>query len=97
MVRYALLVNWTEKGIADFKATVDRVGKARTGAAKMGGRVLDIVWTIGPYDLVVMVEFPDDESFAAWSLQLGSAGNIRTTSMRAFGEQEMTAILGRIT
>jgi len=43
-----------------------------------------------------VTEFPDDESATAFALALGAAGNIRTTTMRAFGAAEMSSIIARI-
>jgi uncharacterized protein with GYD domain len=52
-------------------------------------------WTIGPYDLVTVTEFPDVESATAFALALGASGNVRTTTMRAFGAEDMSAIVAR--
>jgi len=95
MVRYVVLLSWTDKGIAGFKDSTARAAKAREAAAKLGGKVVELFWTIGPYDLTAIVEFPDDESFTAWALGTGAAGNVRTTSLRAFDETQFAKIAGR--
>ncbi|MET7671852.1 GYD domain-containing protein, partial [Micromonospora luteifusca] len=53
------------------------------------------LWTVGPYDLVAVVEAPDDETATAALLQLGGAGNVRTTTLRAFGREEMDRIVAK--
>ncbi len=95
MATYISLVSWTEQGIKGYRDTVARADAANGLAGKFGGRIASIWWTIGPYDLVAVSEFPDDESASAFALALGAAGNVRTTTMRAFGADSMSAIIAR--
>ena len=95
MATYVTLINWTDKGIGHFKNTVDRAEVGKQLAKKFGGTLKDIYWTIGPYDLVVISEAPDDESATAFSLALAAQGNVRTTSLRAFSGEEMRRIVAR--
>jgi uncharacterized protein with GYD domain len=95
MVTHISLVNWTDQGIKGYKDTVARASGANGLAVKFGGRMTSIWWTIGPYDLVAVTEFPDVEAATAFSLALGAAGNVRTTTMRAFGADDMSAIIAR--
>jgi uncharacterized protein with GYD domain len=96
MPTFVSLINWTEQGVASFKDTVARSADARTAAAAMGGQIKDIYWTVGPYDLVTVAEFPDDETATAFLLALSSRGNLRTTTLRAFGTDEMSQIIGKV-
>ena len=95
MATYVSLINWTEQGIQGYRDTVNRASAANGAAAKFGGRVVSLWWTIGPYDIVAVTEFPDDSSATAFALALGAQGNVRTTTMRAFGADEMSAIIAR--
>ena len=95
MPTYISLVSWTEKGIGAFKDTVDRSEAAQALAAKLGGSIKSIHWTIGPYDIVVVSEAPDDESATAFALELGAQGNVRTTTMRGFDAGEMRGIIAK--
>ena len=47
------------------------------------------------YDLVVVTEFPDDETATAVVLQTVAGGNVRTTTMKAFDAEQMSAIIQR--
>jgi uncharacterized protein with GYD domain len=96
MPTFVSLINWTEQGIATFKDTVVRAADARNAATAMGGQIKDIYWTVGQYDLVTVAEFPDDETATAFLLALSSRGNLRTTTLRAFGDDEMTRIVGKV-
>jgi uncharacterized protein with GYD domain len=94
MAKYITLYKFTDQGIKSFQGLTEPRTKETTAAIeKMGGRLLSVHWTIGPYDLVSTSEFPDDETATAFTLKLGSAGNMRTTTMRAFDSDEMTRIL----
>jgi uncharacterized protein with GYD domain len=95
MATYVSLINWTDQGIKAYRDTTARATAANAVAARFGGRMVSIWWTIGPYDIVAVMEFPDDESAVAFALALGAAGNIRTTTMRAFGADDMSAIIAR--
>jgi uncharacterized protein with GYD domain len=97
MPHYVCLFNWTEHGITNVRETLHRVDSAfELGVSKYGVRLEQIFWTLGPHDLVGILEAPDDETIAAVALELASAGNVRTTTLRAFDSGEMSRILGRI-
>jgi uncharacterized protein with GYD domain len=62
---------------------------------KAGGHVREVLWTVGDYDLICVLDLPDDETVAASLLQVGALGNIRTKTMRAFKADEMARVLER--
>ena len=95
MATYISLINWTEKGVSQFKDTVDRAEAGRTLAGAFGGSLKEIYWTLGPYDIVAVSEAPDDESATAFALTLAAQGNVRTTTMRAFDDDEMRGIIAK--
>ena len=95
MATFIVLLNWTEQGIHSYKDSPSRVDQANKACEDLGVKFKDVYWTIGPYDLVGIVESPDPESFAAALLRLGAAGNVRTTSMRAFSRTETEALIAR--
>lgn len=95
MPRYVSLISWTEQGIKTFRDTVSRADDAARLAERMGGRLERVLWTLGPYDIVTIAEFPDDETGTAFLLALGSLGNIRTTTLRAFEAEEMERIVSK--
>jgi uncharacterized protein with GYD domain len=96
MATYISLLNWTDEGIRTYKDTLDRASAAGDLAQKMGGTLKDVYWTTGPYDVVSVAEFPDDETGTAFLLALGSQGNIRSTTLRAFNQDEMAGVLAKL-
>jgi uncharacterized protein with GYD domain len=97
MARYVVLIDWTEQGVANFKDSVDRYEAAQAQFQQLGVSFQDVYWTLGQHDIVGVVEAPDDESLAAALLQLGSQGNVRTKTMRAFSQDEMRGVIGKAT
>jgi uncharacterized protein with GYD domain len=96
MPTYISLINWTDQGITNVKETVDRAARVEELAQKYGGRFERLYWTVGPYDIVAILEAPDDESATALLLEIGSLGNVRTTTLRAYDRDQMSSILGRL-
>jgi uncharacterized protein with GYD domain len=97
MANYISLLQFTEQGSRNLKHTVTRAGAASATAEKMGMKIIDSFWTMGAYDLVLVLEAPDDETVAAFVTKLGSLGNVKTHTMRAFSPEEMRGILAKIT
>jgi uncharacterized protein with GYD domain len=75
---------------------VQRRDQADALAKRHGASIEQVYWTVGPYDLVCVLEASDDESATAMLLELGSAGNLRTTTLRAYDREEMSGIIERV-
>jgi uncharacterized protein with GYD domain len=93
MATYISLVNFTEQGIREIKATADRSDKFKAVAQKAGVTVKDVYWTMGAYDIVL--EGPDDKTVAATMVGLASLGNVKTQTMRGFNAAEMKEITSK--
>lgn len=96
MPKYVTLYNWTDQGVANVKDTVNRYQAAKQLVESKGGKIDTILWTLGPYDIVIVADFPDDETGTAVSLQLAATGNLRSVTMRAFPEGEMKGIIEKM-
>ena len=93
MAKYVMLGNFTEKGIGGVKDTVRRARAVREQFAKMGVNAREFFWTMGEYDVVLTFEAPDEETMMKATLAVAQAGNLRTQTLRGFGEQEMERVL----
>ncbi len=93
MAAYIVLINYTEQGIRNIKDSPSRLDAARQVMKDLGGELKDTYLTIGAYDLVAVVEAPSDEVLARFALTVGSQGNIRTTTLRAFTEAQYRGII----
>ena len=95
MSTYVVLMNWTDQGVRADRDTVRRRDQAETLAEKYGARIEQVYWTMGHYDIVGVIEAPDDETITAMMLELTAAGNLRTATLRAFDHDQMQAIIQR--
>jgi uncharacterized protein with GYD domain len=74
---------------------VERANGFRALVEQAGGRVRELVWTMGEYDFIIVAEGPDDETAATLLLRVGGAGNVRSKTMRAFDTDQMSDIITR--
>ena len=96
MATYIALANYTDQGIRALSSAPDRIDAARKLVESFGGELKAFYLTMGGYDIVSIMEAPDDETAARIALLLGSAGNVRTTTLRAFTEDEFRTIVSEI-
>jgi len=96
MANYIILAGFTDQGIRNIKETTTRADAFRDTAKKMGVTVREIYWTLGQYDIVTVVDAADEASATALALAIGSGGNVRTQLLRAFNQNEMKGILGKL-
>jgi uncharacterized protein with GYD domain len=95
MARFISLLNWTDHWSKTADDTVARAEEAQKVAAEMGGS-LQIYWTMGQYDMVLITEFADDETQVAFLAKASSLGNVRSETMRAFDAEGIRSITGKI-
>jgi len=96
MVTYVVLAKFTDQGIKNAKESPKRAEAFKKMAQTFEVTVKDIFWTQGRYDIVTIVEAPDEVSATALNLSLGALGNIRTESLRAFSSAEMMKIVAKM-
>ena len=96
MPTYIVLGQFTDQGIRNVKDTSKRADAAKELAKKLGAKVLDLYWTIGRYDLALILDAPDDETMVAFGLNAGKLGNVRTETLRAFSQAEINQVLKKV-
>jgi uncharacterized protein with GYD domain len=96
MPNYIVLVNWTDQGIKNVKDTVKRAKSFESAIEKAGGKSLGFYYTIGRYDMVAIVQAPTDEAIASVLFSLGSLGNVRTETLKAFSTDEAANIIEKL-
>jgi uncharacterized protein with GYD domain len=96
MPKYVILYRFTEPGAKDVRGTVGRARQTREQNEERGFKVQTLLWTQGPYDLVAVVEAPSEEAMMGGMINVVSAGNVTSTTMRAFDQQEMEKILKQV-
>ena len=96
MATYIVLGSFTEQGIRAVKETTKRAEALGDLAKSVGVTVKEVYWTLGQYDVVAIVDAPDEASVTAFGLKTGALGNVRTQTLRAFSADEMSKILGKL-
>ena len=96
MARFVLLGTFTDQGISTVQDTVKRAQNAKALANKAGAEMVEVHWLLGRFDLMAIVEAPDDETMTAVALSLGKLGNVKTQTLRAFTAEEMDKIIGKM-
>jgi uncharacterized protein with GYD domain len=84
------------QGIRNIEHTTERMDHGGELAQKHGLELERAYWTVGAYDMLTLFEAPDEEALSAYLLEIGSSGNLRITTLRAYEEEEMSGILRRL-
>jgi uncharacterized protein with GYD domain len=95
MPTYVTLANFTDQGIRNVKDSPERLGAFKAMAEKLGVSIKSVHYTVGSYDVVTVVEGSDD-AVTTVLLKLGSLGNIRTQTLRAFSAEEMKKMISKM-
>src|SRR5580693_5297874 len=96
MPTYISLIKLSHQGITSIRESPSRLEAAREVMRSFGGELKDFYFTMGQYDIVVISEAPDDMAVAKGLLAIGSAGNVRSETMRVFQESEYREIVGSL-
>jgi uncharacterized protein with GYD domain len=96
MPTYIALLKWTQQGISKVGSSAKRLDAGRKEFKKAGIEMKDVYLTMGRYDLVCVIDAPDDETYAKAILGLGSQGNVSTETLKAFSEDQYREIVGSL-
>lgn len=95
MATFITTIKFTQQGIKDIEHTTRRAAAFKATAKKLGVKVQGMYWTLGDQDGVIVLDAPDDETATAALFQLGTLGNVHTSTCRAFTAGEMDTILAK--
>jgi uncharacterized protein with GYD domain len=93
MAKYIVLYRFTDQGLKNIKDTVKRADEIRKEQEARGFTVHGMYWTQGGYDLVTLVDAPDEAAMVAGLFNIAAAGNVHSETLRAFDPTEMQRIL----
>lgn len=96
MATYVTLINFTDKGVLNVKDTANRASHYKELATKLGCTVKENYWTQGQYDVVSIVEAPDEASMTALAISIGKLGYVRTQTLRAYSAAELAPIMAKV-
>lgn len=92
MATFIGLINLTDQGIRNVKDSPQRFEAFQAMAEKLGVKVKNVYYTLGQYDMLVVIEGPE-EAVTAALLTVSSLGNVRTQALRAFSLEETKGIV----
>jgi uncharacterized protein with GYD domain len=96
MATFVSTLKFTQKGIEAVAETAKRAAAYKAMVEKIGIKISQIYWTLGPFDGLIIFEAPDDETATAAMLQLSSKGMASTSTARAFDAGEIEKIIGKM-
>ena len=96
MPTFILTINWTDQGIRAVKDAPKRAEAARALARKVGVEIKEAYLTSGEHDLLVIAEAPQGDNITKFSLAIGSQGNVRTRTSRAWTESEWAKLISEL-
>jgi uncharacterized protein with GYD domain len=96
MPTYIMLAKWTDQGIKNVKESPQRLDAAKKGIEAAGGKMTGFYLTMGRYDIIAIAEFPSDEVATGFMLNLGSAGSLRTETLKAYPEDQYRNITAKL-
>lgn len=88
MATYIMLSNLTDEGRKTLKVRPERLHEVNKEIESMGARVTAQFATMGGYDFVNIIEAPTNEVMARLTVELGSRGTIKITTLPAMGVDE---------
>jgi len=92
---FVVLGNWTDEGIKNVKDAPSRIEDTHDAVAKAGGK-MQLYYTLGECDFIMVLEVPDDKAIMKILLWLGSKGNVRTKTLKAWTEAEAAKEISEI-
>jgi uncharacterized protein with GYD domain len=93
---YVGLFNFTEAGLRGIRESPARTREIVHWLEDQGFDVRGVYYTLGQYDLVSIVEAPDEEAQIRAVLSLNQQGFVRTATMKAFSVEEFAGIIERM-
>jgi len=89
-------MKFTDQGIKEIKEAPERIEEAFKTLEAMGGKIVELYTTMGEYDYVAIAEGPNDEVAMTFLLGLGAAGNVRTTTLKAFKREDFVKLVKKL-
>jgi uncharacterized protein with GYD domain len=96
MPTYILLARWTNQGLQKIGESASRLEAGRKAFEAAGIKLREFYMVMGRYDMVSIVEAPDDAILARATLAVASKGYLQTETLRAFTEDEYKKILSEL-
>jgi uncharacterized protein with GYD domain len=92
---YVTMWKYTKDGLVDIKKTPERYKVVNEIIKSHGGKVINAYGLIGEYDVMTIVELPDEKALMSANLKICSKGRIIPVTMTAVPMDEFLKMTGK--
>jgi uncharacterized protein with GYD domain len=92
MQTYVTLWKYTKDGLVDMNNTPDRYEAVKKIISDAGGKLISIYGLIGEYDVITIIEMPDEKVAASTIMKICSKGRISSRTMTALSIDDFLKI-----
>lgn len=97
MAVYVSLVKFSREGVMTMKNEgIARSDKVKRNIEELGGKLLHAYYCLGPYDVVAILEFPDNRTAMKAAVKNASIGHMEITTMPAITRDEWSGLVREI-
>src|SRR5437870_6666475 len=94
---YVSLVKFTRDGIMTMKDQgISRSDTVQQNIEQLGGKLINAYYCLGQYDVVAILEFPDNKTALKAAVKNASLGHIEITTLPAVSRDEWAKLLGEV-
>jgi len=90
---YVRLIRFTGKGVSEIKNLKEKYEDAKRIIEAEKGRILATYVTLGRYDMVGVIEVPDDKAAMKISALIGAKGDVAIETLPAITMQEFAEMM----
>ncbi len=94
---YVTMWKYTKDGLVDMKQTSERYKKVNEIIKSHGGKLINAYGLIGEYDVMTIVELPDEKALMSAILKISSKGRVIPVTMLAVPIDEFLKITSEAT
>ena len=96
MARFVRLAKFTPEGLKNIRELPERFAKGRQYLESLGGKIVDIYAVSGPYDVVAIVEAPDEKAIMKHGLFIVQTGYVEIVTMPATPIQDFMKTVAEV-
>lgn len=95
MLKYIILGKWTDQGRKTLDEASERINVIKNSIKELDGK-LSLYYTFGEYDLVAIVEMPDEDSMARILIKINALQSVNTKTLRAWTDTEFVNMVSEL-
>lgn len=93
MPLYVVLGKFTNKRMENIKDVPKGLEASKKALDSVGAKIVNLCFTMGQYDVAVIIEAPNDEAITKALLDFGRLGVLRTETLRGYTPDEFVKLI----